>query len=260
MAGYKDDLEAAHARISALERELSDLRGEGDKSTTPDGEETPYVRPRPIGSVIGLCLMLLPFLAAVGYIRRHPGVWVVLGMTAIMLLMVLIMVRALVELVRPCELLVLSGRRHRMPDGSVVGHRLVYGGRVIRMPLVERTDRMDLRVQRVDWAIAHAYSRGGVPVSMAGYLLIAVSSDPALAVNAVERFLGRDATEMARVAEETLEGHARAVIAQHTLEEMQEDRVRLVQTIVESASSDLEKLGLELLGLGVLELRSEVRG
>lgn len=259
MAGYKDDLEAAHSRISALEREISDLRGESDKETTSPEEETPYVRPRPIGSVIGLLSMLLPFLLAVGYLRRHPGVWVVLGMAAVMLLLLLIVIRTFVELVRPCELLVLSGRRHRLADGSVVGHRVLFGGRIFRMPLIEKADRMDLRVQRIDWGIIGAYSRGGVPVTMAGYLLVAVSSDPAAVMNAVERFLGRDDKEIARCAQEILEGQARGVVAQLTLEEMQEDRIRLVQTIVESASPDFEKLGLELHGLGVLEVRSEAK-
>jgi flotillin len=135
---------------------------------------------------------------------------------------------------------------------------VLFGGRVFRMPLIERADRMDLRVQRIDWN-THAYSRGG-SVTISGYLLVAMSSDQTVVMNAVERFLGREATEMARCAQEVLEGQVRGVVAQLTLEEMQEDRVRLVQTIVESASPDLEKLGLELHGLGILELRSEARG
>lgn len=257
MPGYKDDLDAAHGRIAALEREVAELRA-GDREGPPsEAEEAPYVRPRPIGSAVGLFLTALPFMAAAGYYLQRPEAWVALGMAGIALLLGPIVGGALLELVRPCELLVLSGRRNRLADGSELGYRLVSGGRVLRMPVIERVDRMDLRVQRTDWSINHAYSEDTVPVSLAGYQLVAVSADPAVAANAVERFLGRDTGEMVRVANEVLEGHIRAVVAETSLRDLQARRDMVGRVIADGASSELEKLGLELLGLGILQVRGE---
>lgn len=257
MPGYKDDLNAAHARIAALEREVAELRGGDREAASPEPEEAPYVRPRPIGSVVSLSLILLPFLLAAGYFYRHPGAWVMLGMGAIALLLLLVAVQALVELVRPCELLVLSGRRHKLADGSVVGHRVLFGGRVLRVPLIERADRMDLRAHRTSWSISHSYCEGGIPVFLAGYQLIAVSTDPATARNAVERFLGRDAEEVLRVANETLEGQIRSVVAETPFEDLERRRDKLTRLVHDAASSEIKKLGLDLLALGILEVRNE---
>ncbi len=147
---------------------------------------------------------------------------------------------------QPDELLVLSGRKHRAPDGSMVGYRVVHGGRVWRWPIVEKLERMDLSILTVPMSMRGAYSEGGIPLELHAVANVKVSSDLALAGNAIERFLGHQRSEIARVAKETLEGHLRGVIATMTPEEVNEDRLKFAERLAEEAGADLAKLGLQL--------------
>src|SRR5207247_2578292 len=73
-----------------------------------------------------------------------------------------------------------------------------------------------------------------------------VASDPAHVRNAVERFLGASMTQIALVARQTLEGVLREVLAQLTPEEVNQDRLKFAESLVQNAKDDFEKLGLQL--------------
>ena len=158
----------------------------------------------------------------------------------------LMLYRSMLRICRPNEILIFSGRKHRASDGRSVGYRVVFGGRGMRVPVVETVSRMDVSLISVPIAVAGAYSEGGIPLNVHAIANIKVSTDKRFVGNAIERFLGKDRTEIARVAQQTLEGHLRNVIATMTPEELNQDRLKFARHLEESAGPDLEKLGLEL--------------
>ena len=160
---------------------------------------------------------------------------------------------------RPNEVLIFSGRKRQMADGSEVGYRLVFGGRTVRVPLLERVDSMDLSALPLDLHVANAYSKGGIPLNLHAIANVKISSDPAVIMNAVERFLGRDPAEIRRVAKESLEGHLRGVLARLTPEEVNEDRLKFANALLDEAEDDLKKLGLQLDTLRVLNVYDDVK-
>jgi flotillin len=167
--------------------------------------------------------------------------------TALVVLSVLLIVyRLLLRICRPNEILIFSGRKHKASDGRTVGYRVVFGGRGIRVPVVETVDRMDVSLISVPIAVAGAYSEGGIPLNVHAIANIKVSTDRRFVGNAIERFLGKGRQEIARVVKETLEGHLRGVLATMTPEELNQDRLKFARQLEESAKPDLEKLGLEL--------------
>jgi flotillin len=162
------------------------------------------------------------------------------------LLLLLVIYRYLLRICRPNEILIFSGRKHRTADGRTVGYRVVFGGRGVRVPVVETVDRMDVSLISVPIAVTGAYSEGGIPLTVHAIANIKVSTDRRFVGNAIERFLGKDRVEIARVVKETLEGHLRGVLATLTPEELNEDRLKFARQLESSAGPDLEKLGLEL--------------
>jgi flotillin len=162
------------------------------------------------------------------------------------LLLLLVIYRYLLRICRPNEILIFSGRKHRTADGRTVGYRVVFGGRGVRVPVVETVDRMDVSLISVPIAVQGAYSEGGIPLTVHAIANIKVSTDRRFVGNAIERFLGKDRVEIARVVKETLEGHLRGVLATLTPEELNEDRLKFARQLESSAGPDLEKLGLEL--------------
>lgn len=156
------------------------------------------------------------------------------------------LLRRLLHVCKPNEVLIFSGRRRRALDGREVGFRIVTGGRAIRIPILEQVDRMDMTLVSVPMAVVGAYSEGGIPLTLSAIANVKVSSDPSLVGNAIERFLGKSVDEIARVAKETLEGHLRGVLATMTPEEVNEDRLKFAERLSEEAGPDLAKLGLQV--------------
>ncbi|MEC7984079.1 MAG: SPFH domain-containing protein [Myxococcota bacterium] len=169
------------------------------------------------------------------------------GSIAIGLLFLLAIVRQLLFIGRPNEVLVISGKKRVLSDGSTVGYREVLGGgRTFRIPILEQIESMELTSIPIDIQVKNAYSKGGIPLDVHAVANIKVSSDQEHVANAIERFLGRDPTEIQRVGKETLEGHLRGVLARLTPEEVNEDRLKFASNLVEEADEDFDKLGLTL--------------
>ena len=178
--------------------------------------------------------------------RIPPEVFAGVGTGFAVLLVLMVIYRYLLRICRPNEILIFSGRKHTTDDGRVVGYRVVFGGRGVRVPIVETVHQMDVSLISVPIAVQGAYSEGGIPLNVHAIANIKVSTDRRYVGNAIERFLGKDRAEIARVVKETLEGHLRGVLATLTPEELNEDRLKFARQLEASSGPDLEKLGLEL--------------
>ncbi|MBK9070966.1 MAG: flotillin family protein [Myxococcales bacterium] len=165
--------------------------------------------------------------------------------------------RSFLSICRPNEILIFSGRRHRLPDGRDVGFRVVAGGRGFRIPIVEKVDRMDVSLISVPMQVQGAYSEGGIPLTVHAVANVKVSTNPRIVGNAIERFLGVPTREIGRVAKETMEGHLRGVIASMTPEEVNEDRLKFSRQLELQAEPDLQKLGLALDTLKIQHVADE---
>lgn len=167
-------------------------------------------------------------------------------------------VKSFMRICNPNEILILSGRKHRNQDGEDVGYRVIFGGRTIVIPVLETVERMDLTTMPVPIEVKNAYAKGGTPVHIQAIANVKISSDPAIVGNAIERFLGRDRSEIVRVARETLEGNLRGVVALLTPEQVNEDRLQFAERIAQDVSRDLAKLGMHLDTLKIQSVADDV--
>jgi flotillin len=160
----------------------------------------------------------------------------------------------------PNQVLIFTGgRKHRLPDGTVRGFDVTFGGRGWRKPIVGRVSRMSLNIMEVPINVRGAYSRGGIPLNVEAIANVKISSDPRLIGNAIERFLGRNPEEIRRVAKETLEGHLRGVLAKLTPEEVNEDRLKFAGELLQESEDDLSKLGIHLDTLKIQHVADDVK-
>lgn len=145
----------------------------------------------------------------------------------------------LLYICRPNEVLVLSGTGKQ-------GYRTIKGGRVWRIPLIEKVDRIDLTNMIIDVSVSQAYSAGGIPLTVQGVANIKVAGHQPLLGNAVERLLHKRRDEMMRIAKEVLEGNLRGVLSKLTPEQVNEDKLAFAERLLEEAEDDLAALGLVL--------------
>lgn len=162
------------------------------------------------------------------------------------------------QICKPNEILILSGRKRRNKEGQEVGYRVIFGGRTICIPIVETVKTMDLRTMPVRVEVKNAYSKGGTPLNIQAIANVKISNDRAIVGNAIERFLDRDRSEISRVAKETLEGNLRGVVGTLTPEQLNEDRLQFAERIAEDVSRDLSKLGLQLDTLKIQSVSDDV--
>ena len=162
------------------------------------------------------------------------------ALTLVIILMVAFM-RSILYVCAPNEILIFSGMKRVTPEGREVGFRVIHGGRGFRVPILEKVDRMDMRLITVPMTVRNAYSEGGIPLTVNAIANIKISSDEQYRGNAIERFLGHKPQSIARVAKETLEGHLRGVVATMTPEEVNEDRLKFAEQMAVEAVGDLQK-------------------
>ncbi|HAN73277.1 MAG TPA: flotillin [Planktothrix sp. UBA8407] len=162
------------------------------------------------------------------------------------------------QICKPNEILILSGRKRRNQDGQELGYRVIFGGRTMCIPILETVKTMDLRTMPVRVEIKNAYSKGGTPLNIQAIANVKISNDRKIVGNAIERFLERDRSEISRVAKETLEGNLRGVVGTLTPEQLNEDRLQFAESIAEDVSRDLSKLGLQLDTLKIQSVSDDV--
>ncbi|HWN70593.1 MAG TPA: SPFH domain-containing protein [Haliangium sp.] len=164
---------------------------------------------------------------------------------AVALFAILILVWKNIEICAPNEVLIFSGP-HRRVNGRDIGYRLVQGGRGFRWPLIEVVNRMDLTNMAIDIRVTGAYSKGGIPLNVDAVANVKIASVEPTIGNAIERLLGKTRQDIMTVARETLEGNLRGVLATLTPEEVNQDREKFAESLLQEADQDLTKLGLEL--------------
>jgi flotillin len=195
----------------------------------------PYGQPPPDANFLGIDPTVL---------------WMVIGAAiaiAVGLFVLIQFLRAFLYIARPHEALVFSGQRYKTEDGQELGYRIVKNGqRAVRIPILEIVSRLDMTVIPVDVVVENAYSKGNIPLEIHAIANVKIHSDDKILRNAVERFLNKSRQEIELVAQQTLEGALREVLAQLTPEEVNEDRLKFAEKLILAAEDDLQILGLQL--------------
>ncbi|MBK5221637.1 MAG: flotillin family protein [Acidimicrobiia bacterium] len=177
---------------------------------------------------------------------------------AFIILVVITTVKSLIIICPPNRVAVISGRSRQLSDGRTVGYRAIRGGRTLRVPLLEKVSWMELNTIPIEVGVSNAYSKGAIPLNVMGVANVKVSSIEGLLQNSVERFLDVPQMEIAAIAKETLEANLRGVLATLTPEEVNDDRLKFAQTLMDEADDDIKTLGLELDVLKIQNVTDEV--
>ena len=161
---------------------------------------------------------------------------VVIGVAFVAVVALILIVRNLLYICGPNEVLVFSGAG-RIVEGRQIGYRVVKGGRSVRIPLLETVDRVDLTNMIIEVSVNNAYSRGGVPLTVQGVANMKIAGHEPVLNHAIERFLGRDRKAIMQIAKDTLEGNLRGVLSQLTPEQVNEAKMAMRHAVHQAKAS-----------------------
>ena len=171
-----------------------------------------------------------------------------LGLVAVIVIVMLIVtIKKLIVIAPPNEAAVLTGRNRLLTDGKKVGYRSISGGRTFRVPIIERVQQLNLETIPIEVMVSNAFSKGNIPLNVEAIANVKIASQPEWVFNnAVERLLGKTDNEIRALAQDTLTGNLRGVLATLTPEAVNEDRLGFAKALSEDAGEDLASLGFHL--------------
>jgi len=151
----------------------------------------------------------------------------------------------------PNEALVKSGCCWSRPQ-------VVVGGRTFVCMCVQKIQRLTLNTMTLNIHTENVYTKLGVPVSVTGIAQVKIQgTNEDMLMAACQMFLGKSEKEIMHVAQETLEGHQRAIMAHMTVEEIYKDRKKFSQSVFEVASSDLLNMGISVVSYTIKDIHDK---
>lgn len=152
---------------------------------------------------------------------------------------------------------VLTGYIKAPPDTAYIitglgKRRILIGKAGIRLPFIERLDKLSLRVMQVDVKTSEAVPTNEfINVTVDGVANIKISSDPELLGRAAESLLNMDQAQLIALVTQVLEGNMREIVGSVGLKEMVQDRQGVAKKITENVVPDMEKLGIEVVNFNI---------
>ena len=199
-------------------------------------------------------LPLAPLLAQINLVQGGIATIATIVVVVVVFLLVY-MVFSRYTKVGPNQVLIVSGRKRKMEDGTTIGFRIVKGGGTFVRPIFEKVDILSLELLTIDVQTPEVYTSKGVPVKVDGVAQIKVKGDDVSISTAAEQFLGKATDEVRNIATQTLEGHLRAILGTMTVEEIYQNRDAFASKVQEVAAGDMANMGLQIVSFTIRDIR-----
>src|SRR5467141_5266806 len=177
------------------------------------------------------------------------GVFIMAGLMALAILLLLSMFARLYRKAGPHEALVVYGFR---------GTRVVKGHGTIIFPMIENCRGLSLELMSFDVAPQQdLYTKQGVAVTVEAVAQIKVKSDVESILTASEQFLTKSDQEREGLIRLVMEGHLRGIIGQLTVEAIVKQPEMVGERMRSTCAEDMNKMGLEVISFTIKEVRDK---
>jgi len=176
-----------------------------------------------------------------------------IGIAAIILLFLFI---ALINRYRRCpsdKILVVYGGA----KGQNRSAKCYHGGGAFVWPIIEDYAYLSLTPISIDANLTNALSRQNIRVDVPCRFTVGVSTESETMLAAAERLLGQTPQQIQELARDILFGQLRLVIATMSIEELNSDRDKFLESISNNVEVELKKIGLRLINVNVTDIKDE---
>ena len=162
---------------------------------------------------------------------------------------------ALINRYRRCpsdKILVIYGGKK-----SKTSAKCVHGGGAFVWPVIEDYQYLSLTPISIDANLTNALSRQNIRVDVPCRFTVGISTDVDSMTAAAERLLGLSPAQIQELARDILFGQLRLVIATMSIEELNSDRDKFLESISTNVEVELKKIGLRLINVNVTDIKDE---
>lgn len=137
-------------------------------------------------------------------------------------------------------------------SGLVKKPRILIGKAGIKIPFLERLDKLNLALISIDVKTSSEVPTADyINVRVDAAVNVKIGKTDELLNRAATNFLNLHTTDIGRVAQQVLEGNMREIVGQMKLEEMVSDRQKFTELVKANAEPDLLAMGLEIVSFNV---------
>lgn len=166
-----------------------------------------------------------------------------IGIIGIVILLVVILFVASYIKCPPDMVYMISGLK-RKP-------RIVIGKATLRIPFLERVDKLTLELIQIDVKAHNVPTSDFINVDVDAVANVRIPNNEELIQVAARHFLNQNAEYIAKNVQQVLEGNMREIIGQLNLVSLVNDKQLFSQKIQENATDDIRNIGLEIVNLNV---------
>ncbi len=167
----------------------------------------------------------------------------------VVVLAVLIFLMARYRIGKPDEALIVTG--------SFLGKegiKILKNSGTFVIPIVQKAHKLSLLTHKLEIGTPEVYTEQGVPILASATVLVKVGNSVESIKTAAEQYLGKSTRELEDEAQEVLEGHLRAILGTMTVEAIYKNRDDFAEQVQEVASTDLRKMGLEIVSFTIKDV------
>ena len=141
--------------------------------------------------------------------------------------------------------------------GAGQSARCIHGGGVLVLPLIQGSAYMSLTPMTISIPLQKALSLQNIRINVPSTFTVGVSTDPEIMNAAAERLLNLSQTHIEEMAKEIIFGQLRLTVASLTIEQINQDRERFLDSIRKNVSPELNKIGLYLINVNITDITDE---
>ena len=132
-----------------------------------------------------------------------------------------------------------------------------HGGGTFVMPLIQDYAYLDLVPMTINIPLKNALSQQNIRINVPSTFTVAINTTPESMNNAAFRLLGLSNAEIERMASEIIFGQLRLTVASLTIEQINQDRERFLESIRNNIGPELAKVGLYLINVNITDITDE---
>ncbi|MDR1719193.1 MAG: flotillin family protein [Dysgonamonadaceae bacterium] len=141
--------------------------------------------------------------------------------------------------------------------GSGSSAKCIHGGGVFIWPVIQDYAFLSLKPISIEANLTNALSLQNIRVDVPCRFTVGISTESESMNNAAERLLGLSSAQIQELASDILFGQLRLVIATMTIEEINADRDKFLESVSTNVEAELKKIGLKLINVNVTDIKDE---
>ncbi len=178
-----------------------------------------------------------------------------------------VLVAAALFILSISTLVFLASRYRRCPSdrilvvygkvGEGVSSKCIHGGAALVWPLIQESAFLSLIPMTINIPLQNALSMQNIRINVPSTFTVGVSTHTSIMNNAAERLLNLNPRQVEEMAKEIIFGQLRLTVASLTIEQINQDRERFLESIRKNVEPELNKIGLILINVNITDITDE---